>query len=126
MVASVRSSNDDWPSPSNVDERWHSATATAPGSTRTSSAHRLGSDGSAAWVGRACSTYSSGVLEEVVLVLHASNGVFPPYRYRWPLSVERLDWVPSGFGAFRDAVLAPVTADPEANLALACQAFDDV
>lgn len=63
---------------------------------------------------------------EVVLVIHAYNGEFPPYRDRWLLSVERLDWVPGGFAAFRDAVLSPAPADPETNFLRANEAFDRV
>ena len=62
--------------------------------------------------------------EEVILLVHACNGAFSPYRYRWLLSMERLEWVPEGFNAFRDAVLAPSTTDPDERLAAACDAFD--
>lgn len=63
-------------------------------------------------------------LEDVVRLVHACNGAFVPYRYRWLLSMEQLEWVPEGFGAFRDAVLAPAVSDPEERLAVACAAFD--
>lgn len=65
-------------------------------------------------------------LEEVVLTIHAYNGEFPPYRYRRLLSVERLDWIPGGFAAFRDAVLSPALADSESNFLRANEAFDSV
>jgi hypothetical protein len=67
-----------------------------------------------------------GGLEEVVLLIHACNGEFPPYRYRSLLSMQQLDWVPRDFSRFRDAVLVPATGDAEANVAYACEAFDVV
>lgn len=67
-----------------------------------------------------------GGLEQVVLLTHAINGAFPPYRYRWLLSMEHLDWVPSDFRQFRDAVLVPHTLDAEAAVAEASEAFDNV
>lgn len=65
-----------------------------------------------------------GGLEEVILLVHACNGEFTPYRYRWLLSIDQLEWVPEGFKTFRDAVLAPPVSDPEERLAVACEAFD--
>lgn len=65
-----------------------------------------------------------GGLEEVVLLVHACNGEFPPFRYRWLLSIEQLQWVPEGFSAFRDAVLTPAVSEPEDRLVIACDAFD--
>jgi hypothetical protein len=65
-----------------------------------------------------------GGLEEVILLVHACNGVVPPFRYRWLLSMEQLEWVPAGFERFRDVVLAPTADDPQARLDSACDAFD--
>jgi hypothetical protein len=65
-----------------------------------------------------------GGLEEIVLLVHACNGVHAPFRYRWLLSMEHLDWVPDGYASFRDAVLVPEGDDVRSRLDAACDAFD--
>jgi hypothetical protein len=65
-----------------------------------------------------------GGFEEVVLLVHACNGVHAPYRYRWLLSMELLEWVPEGLTRLRDLLLSPTAAADDRGLAPICTAFD--